>query len=110
MHANRLALAAALAAFALPAAAQSSAAEHACARQIHKHVTFSDPDSVKVTEVSGGKFEVIDYMDKRIAAVNHSVTVNAKGDMGGYTGARTYQCWTSEDRQRVLDYKPKRGP
>jgi len=25
------------------------------------------------------------------------------------TGARAYQGWTSEDRQRVLDYKPRRG-
>lgn len=103
-------LLAALAVLAQPVAAQSGAVDHACAKQIHKFVTFSDPDTVKVVEVTGGKFEVIDYADKRLAAVNFTVMVNAKGEMGGYTGPRAYQCWTSEDRQRVLDYKPRRGP
>jgi len=111
MHCRHLSIPLSLLVFlAQPVLAQSEAADHACAKQIQKHVTFSDSDSVKVVGVTGGKFEVIDYMDKRIAAVHFTVMANAKGEMGGYTGPRAYQCWTSEDRQRVLDYKPKRGP
>ena len=99
-------LAAALLTAPLPGAAQEP--DHACARDIQKFVTFRDPDSVKVVSVSQGTFEVISSMDRRIAAVKHTVLVNSKGPQGGYAGARAYQCWTSEDRQRVLDYKPKR--
>ena len=102
-------IAAAACCAALGAQAQSDEVrDHPCAKEITKHVNFRDPDSVRVTGISAGKSEVIDYADTRLVAVKFTVMVNSKGAQGGYTGERPYQCFTSEDRRRVLEYKPKR--
>jgi hypothetical protein len=89
-------------------AQQADHSSHACVRDIHKFVVFREPDSIRVTNVTTGKAEVIDYMDKRLVAVQFTVTVSSKNAQGGYGHPRDYQCWTSEDRQRVLEYKPRR--
>lgn len=83
-------------------------AEHVCVLNLEKWVTFRDPDSIKVVSVSEGKAEVIDYADTRLVGVKFTVMVNSKNERGGYTGARPYQCYTSEDRRRVLNYSPRR--
>ena len=93
---------------AVPAHAQGDASSHACTRDIQKFVAFRDPDSIKVVSVSEGKAEVIEYANTSVVAIKFTVMVNSKGAEGGYAGARPYLCWTSEDRQRVLDYKPRR--
>ena len=97
----------ALAVVATPAAAQETS-DHVCVQQIHKFVSFRDPDSIKVVHVSEGKPEIIDYANTRLLAFRFDLLVNSKNQYGAYGGARTYQCFTSEDRRRVLDYKPKR--
>jgi hypothetical protein len=100
-------LLAAAAAMALPAFAQD-ASEHVCVQQVRKFVAFRDPDSIKVVHISEGKAEVIDYANTRLVAFRFDVMINSKNQYGAYGGARTYQCYTSEDRRRVLDYRPKR--
>lgn len=97
----------ALALLPLAASAQDGA-EHVCVQQVRKHVAFRDPDSIKVVHVSGGKAEIIDYAGTRLMAFRFDVMINSKNEYGAYAGARTYQCFTSEDRRRVLDYRPKR--
>ena len=92
---------------AIPAFAQDMN-EHPCVQQVHKFVSFRDPDSVKVVTLSEGKAEIIDYAGTRLVAFRFDVRFNSKNEYGAYTGPRTYQCFTSEDRRRVLDYKPKR--
>jgi len=107
-QAYSLTTALALAIAAATALAEDSVApDHACVRNIHQFVTFREPDSIRVVSVSDGKMEVIDYADKRLVAVKFTVTVSSKGEKGGYNHPRPYQCWTSEDRQRVLEYKPR---
>jgi hypothetical protein len=88
----------------VPCAAQDIS-EHVCVQQVRKFVAFRDPDSIKVVHVSEGKAEVA---GTRLVAFRFDVMINSKNEYGAYAGARTYQCFTSEDRRRVLDYKPKR--
>jgi len=98
------------AAWLLACAAPAHAAEasdHVCVRNLEKWVTFRDPDSIKVVSVSDGKPEIIDYANTRLMAINFTVMINSKGAQGGYTRPKPYQCFTSEDRQRVLDYSPR---
>jgi len=92
---------------ALPSFADNDS-EHVCAQQVRKFVAFRDPDSVKVVHISEPKAEVIDYAGTRLVGFRFDVMINSKNEYGAYGGARTYQCFTSEDRRRVLDYKPKR--
>ncbi len=82
-------------------------ADHVCVRNLEKWVSFRDPDSVKVVSVSEGKPEVIDYANTRLVAVKFTVMVNSKNSQGGYTRPKAYECHTSEDRQRVLNYSPR---
>ena len=96
-----------LALAALPAHSEENA-EHVCAQQVRKFVAFRDPDSIKVVHISEPKAEVIDYAGTRLVGFRFDVMINSKNEFGAYAGARTYQCFTSEDRRRVLDYKPKR--
>jgi len=108
---NHKCLAGAWVLFGAIAAVQAQApdiAEHVCVRNLDKWVTFRDPDSIKVVSVSEGKAEVIDYADTRLVGVKFTVMVNSKNERGGYSGARPYQCYTSEDRRRVLNYSPRR--
>ena len=95
-------------AISLAHAQAADVSDHVCVRELQKWVTFRDPDSIKVVSVSDGKAEVIDYADTRLVAVKFTVTVNSKGEQGGYRGPRPYQCFTSEDRRRVLNFSPRR--
>jgi hypothetical protein len=103
----KTAVAACLALLPLAAIAQD-ASEHVCVQQVRKFVDFREPDSIKVVHVSEGKPEIIDYAGTRLLAFRFDVMINSKNPYGAYGGARTYQCFTSEDRRRVLDYRPKR--
>lgn len=90
------------------AQAQASAfSDHVCVRNLEKWVSFRDPESVKVVSVSEGKAEIIDYANARLVAVKFTVMVNSKNSQGGYTRPKAYECHTSEDRQRVLNYSPR---
>ena len=63
----------AVAAFAaLPAFAQDMN-EHPCVQQVHKFVSFRDPDTVKVVTLSEGKAEIIDYAGTRLMAFRFDV-------------------------------------
>lgn len=97
-----------LCAVSLAPAQDTDIADHVCVRELQKWVTFRDPDTIKVVSVSEGKAEVIDYADTRLVGVRFTVTVNSKGEQGGYRGPRPYQCYTSQDRRRVLNYSPRR--
>jgi hypothetical protein len=57
--------------------------------------------------VSDGKPEIIDYANTRLVAVKFTVMVNSKNSQGGYARPKAYECHTSEDRQRVLNYSPR---
>ena len=99
-------LAAAL--IAVPAWAQDADLDdHPCVKNIRRHVAFRDPDSIRVVSISPPKAEVIDYANTRLMAFRFTVMVNSKNEAGRYTGQRPYECYTSEDRRRVLDFKPK---
>ena len=87
--------------------AQDVDRSHVCVRDITKWVTFKDPESVRVTSLTGPGFEAIDYANTRVLAYKFTLMVNSKGEKGGYTGERRYTCWTSEDRQRILQYSPR---
>jgi hypothetical protein len=93
-----------------PAAAWAQEVDqaHVCVRDIAKWVSFREPESVRVTSLSGPGFEAIDYAGTRLLAYKFTLMVNSKGEKGGYTGARPFTCWTSEDRQRILQYAPRR--
>ena len=91
---------------AAPALAQDKD-EHVCVQQVRKFVAFRDPESIKIVHLSEGKAEIIDYAGTRLMAFRFDVMINSKNEYGAYAGARTYQCFTSEDRRRVLDYKPR---
>jgi hypothetical protein len=90
------------------ARAQAPDPEHVCVRDISKWVTFREPESIRVMSLSGPTAEAIDYAGTRLLAYRHTVMVNSRGEQGGYTGARPYTCFTSEDRQRILNYTPRR--
>jgi hypothetical protein len=94
--------------WALGAQAQDVDTSHACVREITKWVSFKDPESIRVMSLTGPEFEAIDYANTRLLAYKFTLMVNSKNVQGGYTGARPYTCWTSEDRQRVLKYSPTR--
>ena len=96
-----------LGAAAVAQAQGSAVSDHVCVRNLEKWVSFRDPESVKVVSVSEGKPEVIDYANTRLVAVKFTVMVNSKGSQGGYTRPKAYECHTSEDRQRVLNYSPR---
>ena len=92
-----------MAAYSAPAAAQPvSAGSQACRASVPKHLTFNDPESVRIGEVTGGQMEVIEYAGTRIAARRFNVPLNAKNAMGAYIGEKIVICFTSEDGQRIL--------
>jgi hypothetical protein len=92
-----------IAAYCAPVAAQPvSAGSQACRAGVPKHLTFNDPESVRIGEVTGGQMEVIEYAGTRIAARRFTVPVNARNAVGVYIGEKSVICFTSEDGQRIL--------
>lgn len=73
-----------------------------CVAEVPKRIAFRDPDSVRIAEPSGGKMEVIDYANVRMAARKYVVMVDARNGYGAYGGARPLTCYTSEDGRRIL--------
>jgi len=77
-----------------------------CADDLPKRFSFMDPDSVKIRAVAGGgKMEVIDYASQKITARAYQLMVNEKNEYGAYTGEKPYRCYTSEDGQRILQFR-----
>lgn len=74
----------------------------ACAAAVRTRIPFDDPESVRLGTVSGGKTEVFDFADTKLAARRFVVPVNAKNSYGAYTGEKSAHCFTSPDGRRVL--------
>ena len=87
----------------LPAFAQDADPDHVCARRAVE--AAGDPELVKLVSLSGPKPEIIEYAGTKLFAHKFTVTVAIKG--AGIT--RSFDCWTSEDRRRVLQFRAARG-
>ncbi len=72
-----------------------------CLNAIRAQVSFVDKEALRVDSHSK-KWENFEYADKAMSGQKVTLTVNAMGAAGAYTGARNYSCYMSEDARRVL--------
>jgi hypothetical protein len=73
-----------------------------CKAKVVSSVTWLDPESVRIGDISGGEMELLDYADQKVASRRYSILVNAKNASGGYVGERSIVCSTSQDGMRIL--------
>ena len=73
-----------------------------CSSEAPRLLNFLDPPSTRIASVTPGGTEVIQYADKPTAAKKFVMRMSTKNAYGAYEGEATYQCFLSEDQQRVL--------
>lgn len=79
--------------------------DHVCVRDIKSALAWFDPDSVKVTAVTGPGWESVKIGNQSIAAKRYVLTVNAKNSYGGYTGGREFVCNVSPATGKILEFR-----
>lgn len=89
-------------ALALPAAASDEARDHPCVREAGKHVPL---DKFVPESLSGPKAEIIEYADQRMMGFRFTLVMSPKGDLAMLVKPQTFECFTSEDRRRVLRFR-----
>ncbi len=72
-----------------------------CLNAIRAQVNFVDREALRVDGHSK-KWETFQYADRPMAGQKVTLSINAMGPNGSYTGARNYTCYMSEDARRVL--------
>ncbi len=72
-----------------------------CLNAIRAQGNFVDKEGLRVDGHSK-KWENFEYADKPMAGPKVTLSINAMGPNGAYTGARNYSCYMSEDARRVL--------
>lgn len=80
---------------AIPALAQEtpiSVGARTCAESAAKSISFSNPESVRIGEPSGGAVEIISYHNQKVPARRFVLKANG----------RNMVCVTSEDGRRIL--------